>query len=105
MSSPRGADRRAAAEATSAPAVAIRFLTAPTGTVSDVVGREIVADRPGIHEVTVSVASGATDGLVTSSWPRPGHLIATGAGGWEAEGPAAAASLITFAMDEEMAYP
>jgi hypothetical protein len=62
MSSLRGADRRAAAEATSAPAAAIRFL--------------------------------------------PGHVIATGADGWEAAGRAvAAASLITFAMDEEMACP
>ena len=85
---------------------AIRFLTAPTGTVREVVGREIAADRPGIHEVTVSVASGATVGPVTSSWSRPGHVIATGADGWEVAGRAvAAASLITFAMDEEMPCP
>jgi hypothetical protein len=54
--------------------------------------------------VTVSVASGATIKPITSSWSRPGHVIATGSNDREAaRRAAAAASLITFEVDEEVA--
>lgn len=83
-------------------AAAIRFLTARTGTVREIAGRRLASARPGIHEVSLSVASGATITPVTSSWSRLGHVIATGADGREAARRAAtAASLITFEMDEE----
>jgi biotin carboxylase len=85
-------------------AAAIRFLTARTGTVREIAGRELAAALPWVQEVTLSVASGATIAPVTSSWSRLGHVIATGADGREAALRAAtAASLITFEMDEEMA--
>jgi len=87
-------------------AAAIRFLTAPTGTVREITGRELASALPGVQEVTLSVASGTTIAPVTSSWSRPGHVIATAPDGREAaQRAAAAASLITFEMDEEMAWP
>jgi biotin carboxylase len=85
---------------------AIRFLTAPTGTVREIAGQELASALPGVHEVTVTVTPGSTVAPVTSSWSRPGHVIATGADGPEAAHRAtAAASLITFEVDEEMACP
>jgi biotin carboxylase len=85
---------------------AIRFLTAPAGTVRGIAGRELASALPGVQEVTLSVAPGAAVAPVTSSWSRPGHVIATGANGREAARRAAtAASLITFEMEEEMAWP
>jgi len=87
-------------------AAAIRFLAAQTGTVRQITGRDLASALPGVREVTLSVASGATVAPVTSSWSRLGHVIATGADGREAAQRAAtAASLITFEMDEEMARP
>jgi biotin carboxylase len=93
-------------------AAAIRFLTAPTGKVREITGRELASALPGVQEVTLSAASGAptapgaTIAPVTSSWSRPGHVIATGADHREAARRAAqAASLIKFEMDEEMAWP
>jgi biotin carboxylase len=87
-------------------AAAIRFLTAPTGTVREIAGRELASALPGVREVALSVASGATIAPLTSSWSRLGHVIATGADDREATQRAAtAASLITFEMDEEMACP
>jgi biotin carboxylase len=85
-------------------AAAIRFLAARTGIVREIAGRELAAALPGVREVTLSVASGATIAPVTSSWSRLGHVIATGADDREAARRAAtAASLITFEMAEEMA--
>jgi biotin carboxylase len=86
-------------------AAAIRFLTARTGTIREIAGRDLASALPGVREVTLSIAPGATVGPVTSSWCRLGHVIATGANGREAAQRAAtAASLITFEMDEEMAW-
>ena len=85
-------------------AAAIRFLTAPTGTIREIAGREVASSLAGITEVTLSIKSGATIAPVTSSWSRLGHVIATGANDREAAQRAAtAASLITFEMDGEMA--
>jgi biotin carboxylase len=85
-------------------AAAIRFLTTRTGMVREIAGCELASARPGIHEVTLSVTSGATITPVTSSWSRLGHVIATGPDDREAAQRAAtAASLITFEMAEEMA--
>src|SRR5262249_19968309 len=80
-------------------AAAIHFLTAPAGTVREIAGSELASALPGVHEVTLSVSSGATISPVTSSWSRLGHVIATGADDREAaQRAAAAASLITFEM-------
>jgi biotin carboxylase len=85
-------------------AAAICFLTARTGTVREIAGRDLVAALPGVQEVTLSVVPGATVAPVTSSWSRLGHVIATGADGRKAAQRAVtAASLITFEMTEEMA--
>ena len=87
-------------------AAAIRFLTAQTGIVRQIAGRDLASALPGVREVTLSVASGATIAPVTSSWSRLGHVITTGADDREAAQRAAtAAALITFEMDEEMARP
>jgi len=87
-------------------AAAIRFLEARTGKVREIAGRELASALPGVQEVTLSVASGATIAPITSSWSRLGHVIATGADGREAAQRAAtAASLITFEVAEEMAWP
>ena len=87
-------------------AAAIRFLTARTGTVREIAGRELASALPGIREVVLSVAPGAAVAPVTSSWSRLGHVIAMGADDREAvQRAATAASLITFEMAEEMAWP
>src|SRR5262249_31753282 len=88
-------------------AAAIRFLTAPVGTIREIAGRELASAAPGVHDVALSVTSGETVAPVTSSWSRLGHVIATGADDQEAArraaaGAAAAAALITFDIDQEM---
>jgi biotin carboxylase len=84
-------------------AAAIRFLTAPVGTIREIAGRELASAAPGVHEVALSVSSGATVAPVTSSWSRLGHVIATGADDQEAtRRAAAAAALITFDIDQDV---
>jgi biotin carboxylase len=86
-------------------AAAIRFLASRTGIVREIAGRELASALPGVIEVTVSVAPGATIAPVTSSWSRLGHVIATGADHREAARRAAtAASMITFDMHEELTW-
>lgn len=83
-------------------AAAIRFLTARTGVVREIAGREAAAAVPGVREVTLAVTPGAIVGPVTSSWSRLGHVIATGADAREAAVRAVtAASLVSFDVDEE----
>ncbi len=66
---------------------AIRFISAPPGTVVDVVGADAARDRDGVAEVAVSAAAGASLQAPRSSWDRCGHVIVT------ARDPAAARAL------------
>jgi len=54
---------------------AIRFLTAPPGTVTDVLGVAQARAIPGVQAVTVSATPGARVHPVTSSWDRLGYVI------------------------------
>jgi biotin carboxylase len=56
---------------------AIRYLSAAPGTVDAVDGVEQARAVPGVCDVLVRVAPGDTVEPVTSSWKRPGHVIAT----------------------------
>jgi biotin carboxylase len=64
---------------------AIRFLTAPPGTVLEVVGAERAAAVPGVWAAKVSVAPGDVVRPATSSWNRAGYVIARAATAVEAE--------------------
>jgi biotin carboxylase len=80
-------------------AAAIRFLTAPAGTIRRILGTECAAALPGVEEVALSVTAGELVPTITSSWDRFGHVIATGIDDREAARRAAeAASLINFEM-------
>ncbi|MFP1624874.1 ATP-grasp domain-containing protein [Streptomyces sp. 5K101] len=56
-------------------AAAIRFLTAPAGTVTDVTGVEEVAQRPGVLRASVTVAPGDRVAELRSSWDRVGEVM------------------------------
>ena len=75
---------------------AIRFLSAPPGVVSEVLGEEEARAAKGVQSVHVGVEPGATVRPTTSSWERAGQVIATGADGPDAAANAdAAAGLIS----------
>lgn len=85
-------------------AAAIRFLTAPGGTIREVNGAERAATLPGVQEVMLSAGPGTTVPPLASSWNRLGHVIATGTNPDEAARRAAeAAALITFDVHQETA--
>ncbi|MEU3653414.1 ATP-grasp domain-containing protein [Streptomyces sp. NPDC032161] len=67
---------------------AIRYLSAEPGEVREVRGAERAGAVDGVREVLVRVRGGDTVETVTSSWKRPGHVIATGADGPAAVGAA-----------------
>jgi biotin carboxylase len=58
---------------------AVRFLTAPPGTVTRVSGTASARDYPGVVAASVDVAPGDRVGELRSSWDRVGEVIATGA--------------------------
>ncbi|GAA1902415.1 hypothetical protein GCM10009716_10370 [Streptomyces sodiiphilus] len=57
---------------------AVRFLTAPPGTVTRIEGVETARAAAGVHAVSLQTAPGRTNGPVVSSWERAGSVIATG---------------------------
>ena len=57
---------------------AIRFLSAPAGRVLRVEGPEAAGAQCGIEVVSVDVKPGHQVAAPTSSWDRPGYVIATG---------------------------
>jgi biotin carboxylase len=57
---------------------AIRYLSAPPGRVAEVRGAQEAARLDGVRDVLVRVIAGDTVEPITSSWQRPGHVIATG---------------------------
>ncbi|MGW6938509.1 ATP-grasp domain-containing protein [Streptomyces xanthophaeus] len=56
-------------------AAAIRFLTAPAGTVTAVTGIEEVQQRPGVLRAAVAVAPGDQVAELRSSWDRVGEIM------------------------------
>ncbi|GGK75264.1 ATP-grasp domain-containing protein [Mangrovihabitans endophyticus] len=56
-------------------AAAIRFLSAPPGSVREVLGLADAARAAEVHAATVSVAPGDVVRPLTSSWQRVGHVI------------------------------
>ncbi|MBN1172392.1 MAG: ATP-grasp domain-containing protein, partial [Micromonosporaceae bacterium] len=79
---------------------AIRFLTARPGVVSAVTGVDEARALPGVREVTVSTALGATVPATNSSWDRIGSVIATARTAAEA-GELAARAAETIAVETE----
>ncbi|MCX4628622.1 acyl-CoA dehydrogenase family protein [Streptomyces sp. NBC_01443] len=71
---------------------AIRFLSAPAGTVTSVDGEEEARTAPGVHTLHVSAVPGTTTRAATSSWERAGFVVATGRDGAEAAANAAHAA-------------
>ncbi|MEU3609668.1 ATP-grasp domain-containing protein [Streptomyces sp. NPDC035033] len=63
---------------------AVRFLIAPPGPVESVTGADEARSAPGVAELHLSVAPGATVHRATSSWERAGLVITTGADAAEA---------------------
>ncbi|WP_306368983.1 ATP-grasp domain-containing protein [Nocardiopsis sp. CC223A] len=76
-------------------AAAIRFLDVEPGLVEAVEGVSGVADRPAVRDVRVGAREGDTVRGTTSSWDRPGYVIAIGpdAASATAEAASAAASI------------
>jgi biotin carboxylase len=72
-------------------AAAVRFGTAPPGTVLAIDGVEAARAMPGVVHADVVVGPGHRVGELTSSWDRLGEVIATGATPAEAAARAAAA--------------
>ncbi|MEU3281639.1 ATP-grasp domain-containing protein [Streptomyces antibioticus] len=65
-------------------AAAVRFLIARPGLVESVTGADEARAAPGVTELHLSVAPGATVRSVTSSWERAGLVVATGTDAVEA---------------------
>ncbi|MGW5671479.1 ATP-grasp domain-containing protein [Micromonospora sp. NPDC003776] len=80
--------RPAAPPARPTGAAAVEFLVAPPGRVTGVDGRRAALRVPGVLDVQIDVAVGATTRDVTSSAHRSGHVLAWGGDPAEAEGAA-----------------
>jgi biotin carboxylase len=79
---------------------AIRFLTAPAGTVRRVAGTQDAASAPDVQTVKVSAVPGDRIHAVRSSWDRVGYVITRGANAAEAEASAIrAAESITVELE------
>ena len=59
-------------------AAAVLFLVAEPGAVADVRGIETARGLDGVTEVHVGVGAGGVVEELTSSWQRPGHVVAVG---------------------------
>ncbi|MGW8351852.1 ATP-grasp domain-containing protein [Streptomyces wedmorensis] len=83
---------------------AIRFLTAPVGTVREVTGVEEVRQRTGVLRAAVTVAPGDRVTELRSSWDRVGEIMVLGAGPAEARAAAEeAAEDVRVTVDAEAA--
>lgn len=83
---------------------AIRFLTAPAGTVREVTGIEEVQQRTGVLRAAVTVGPGDHVAELRSSWDRVGEIMVLAAGPAEARSAAEeAAGAVRITVDAEAA--
>ncbi|WNI14309.1 ATP-grasp domain-containing protein [Actinacidiphila sp. ITFR-21] len=82
---------------------AIRFLSAPPGTVTAIDGVADASARPGVHTVLVTPAQGGAVRPAHSSWDRVGEVIAEGADAAEAAERAAEAAELVQVTTEPVA--
>ena len=85
---------------------AIRFVTAPQGTVREVRGVDAANAAEGVFIAVVTSPAGSHVGPLHDNWDRSGHVLATGADGPEAARLAkAAADLLEFDVEPDPAEP
>lgn len=85
---------------------AIRFVTAPQGTVRTVRGVDEANAADGVFIAVVTSPVGSHVGPLTDNWGRSGHVLAVGADGPEAARLAeAAADLLEFEVEPDPAAP